>query len=449
MTSNFYQERAFMQLSFIIFYVAALLGIIIKKRWSGILVMILAALEIIVQILGIFSISIYFILSSFILFSLGLGVYMQLAREYSKHKIKKTGLKNTFFFLINPILILLIATGIIIFILSFVIKPASVSTSSSNSSTNSKTWQFYTSPEGNFKILFPSGNPKITTDKYYSISSNPDLKYRLLQYDEFDTNGDEYWVEVGVYPKAFNARSDYGSLNVLKGSIEENLKNFDNAALVNSKQSLFMGAPSIDLQLKSKDLNYKYRIFILGDYSYKIASSSTDDKFSLFDKFANSFSVINDKNNNLTWKPLISEKWNFKITFPNDNFTTEVNGPTSESLEGITYTSMPSTRTTYVITIQKYKSESNLRELLNYTLKYVKSNSSINFKLISSKDSTCSNKPCLIFLAQQNDQEGVSYYKGEAIAADNNIVYYIFGTVDNERHLSNIDKIINSFEFLK
>ncbi len=335
--------------------------------------------------------------------------------------------------------ILILATVLLVGLGIYLDKKTSLN--SPTKTVPSESWFQFTSEVGNYKILFPEPNPQKTSDIYIPIENIKGSRHAIVYCDKSEI----YCIEAGIYPSFYNLRGDINNLNLYKNII---LQNFENPKLINSSSDKFLGNPYIDFVFTSSNQFYKYRIFAIEDNTYALSMSSTDSKFNSFNKFVNSFSVINYKNNNLTWKPLISKKWNFKTIFPNDNFTTEVNGPNSESLEGITYFSKPNTQTTYVITIQKYKSEKNLRSLLNYTLEYVKSNSSINFKLISSKDSTCSNKPCLIFLAQQNDQEGFSYYKGEAIAADNNTTYFIFGVVNNESYFSNIDKIINSFSLI-
>lgn len=315
------------------------------------------------------------------------------------------------------------------------------SLNSTSKSASNESWFQFTSEAGNYKILFPEPNPQKTSDVYNPIEGIKGQRHAIVYCDKSGI----YCIEVGIYPSSYNLRGNIYNLNLYKNII---FKNFENPKLISSSSGEFLENPYIDFVFTSSNYFHKYRVFAIEDNSYALSMSSTDSKFDSFNKFVNSFSVINYKYNNLTWKPLISEKWNFKTIFPNDNFTTEVSGPNSTSFEGITYTSKPNTRTTYVITINKYKSEKNLRSLLNYTLEYVKSNLSINFKLISSKDSTCSNKPCLIFLAQQNDLAEFSYYKGEAIATNNNITYFIFGVVDNEIYFPNIDKIINSFSLI-
>lgn len=161
-----------------------------------------------------------------------------------------------------------------------------------NTSIDINNWKLFTSTEGNFKILFPSGNPKLTTDIYNPLLDYPDLKYHILQYLESDTNGDGYWVEVTVYPEIYGLVNSYDNLNSFKKAIQENLENLNNTTLVNSEQSTFKGSPSIDLELKNKDSYYKYRIFIIGGYSYGIASSSRSSDFPKFDKFANSFQFL-------------------------------------------------------------------------------------------------------------------------------------------------------------
>lgn len=310
-----------------------------------------------------------------------------------------------------------------------------------NRGLNSKeNWTQFKSDLGNFTILLPEPNPQKTSDIQVPLGNTKEERRGIVYCD----SGGAYCIEVGIYPSSFNLRGDIYSLNLFKNII---LQNFEKPQLISSSSGRFLTNPYIDFVFTSEKQFYKYRIFAIEDNTYALSMTSNDLKFDTFNKFVNSFSVNSYKYNKLTWKPLISEKWNFKAIFPED-FTTEVSGPNSTSFEGITYFSKPNTRTTYAITINKYKVLWDLRSLLNITLASVKNDTSANLMLISSKDSTCSNKPCLNFLAQQNDQEGFNYYKGVAISADNNTVYFIFGIVDNETYLSNIDKIINSFELI-
>jgi len=306
---------------------------------------------------------------------------------------------------------------------------------------NSETWSLFTSEQGNFKMLFPIPNPKLIANFEVPLA-NTDLKHHQIQYCENDAKEDNYCTEVGIYPPSFKLRNDSYNLNLYKNDI---LQNYKNSTLVNSYDGQFLGYPSIDFVLKTKDFYYKYRIFSIEDNTYGVSVASINSDFLTFDKFANSFSILKFKYNNLSWKPLVSKEWNFKMLFPNDSFTTEVTTPNDQVSKGVTYSSNPNNRASYSMTISKWRSDINLHSLLNDTLEILNSNLSMSYKIISSKDLTCSKKTCLIFLAQENDSKEYDNYKGAVILGDNNTTYFIYGIVDNEKYFSNIDKIINSF----
>jgi len=314
-----------------------------------------------------------------------------------------------------------------------------------NSSTKTdilQSWYPFESNLGNFKILFPEPNPQKTADVYFPLEGFNGQRHALVYCVK---NGD-YCIEVGIYPPAYNLRSDISSINTFENVT---LQKFENPQPISTSSGEFLGNPYIDFAFTSANQFYKYRVFAIEDNSYAISLSSSDSNFDTFNKFVNSFSIINLKyNNNLSWKPLTSTEWNFKTIFPYNNFTAEITSPNDQVLKGITYSSNTGSINSYSISISQWRHEKNLQSLLDGTLAYLNSTMSVNYKIISSKNSTCSGKPCLIFLAQENDSKGFLYYKGESILGDNNTIYSIYGIVNNESYFANIDKIINSFSFI-
>ncbi len=173
-----------------------------------------------------------------------------------------------------------------------------ISLIASSISGNVDNWKLFTSTEGNFTILFPSLNPKITYDKYLPLSSTSDLKFHFLQFSEDDLNGNTYSIEVATYPKDYIFKNSYDELTNWANDIAKNL----NATLVSSDQNSFMNAHSLDLLLKSKAINYKYKIFEVGNRSYAISTSTSGTDIP-FDGFVNSFKFIQDQTSPATTLP--------------------------------------------------------------------------------------------------------------------------------------------------
>jgi signal peptidase I len=184
----------------------------------------------------------------------------------------------------------------------------------SNISANISNWKLFTSTEGNFKILFPSGKPKTTYDKYLPISPTSDIKFHFLQFSDSDLNEDTYSVEVGIYPEGYVFKDSYDELNKWADDIKKN----DNATLVSSRQSSFLGISSLDLVLKNKTSNYKYKIFEDGNYSYSI-SSSTEGLYTPFDGFANSFQLLQSISSPTTTLPATNSNNNGFLSGQNNS----------------------------------------------------------------------------------------------------------------------------------
>jgi hypothetical protein len=308
--------------------------------------------------------------------------------------------------------------------------------------TSIESWYPFKSEVGNFKTYFPEPNPQKTSDVYFPLEGFNGQRHAIV----YCVRNGAYCIEVGIYPPAYNLRSDISSINTFENVT---LQKFENPQPISTSSGEFLGNPYIDFAFTSANQFYKYRVFAIEDNSYAISLSSSNSNFDTFNKFVNSFSIINLKyNNNLSWKPLTSAEWNFKTIFPYNNFTAEVTSPNDQVLKGITYSSNTGSINSYSILISQWTHEKNLQSLLDGTLAYLNSTMSVNYKIISSKNSTCSGKPCLIFLAQENDSKGFLYYKGVIILGDNNTIYSIYGIVDNESYFSNIDKIINSFSLI-
>jgi hypothetical protein len=234
------------------------------------------------------------------LYLISVFVIMPFVEKVLKRNLQKTKLSHNvrirkfykrFIYIIRFFVIL---GAIFLLIHQFILKPINTVNHSAIVSSSANVWKYFSSTEGNFKIKFPNGAPKKITDEYHPTLSASYLKYRLLQYFENDVNGDLYWVEVNAYPENYGLINSYNSLSNYENSIKENLKNSsDSASLISSNQDTFKGNPSINLVFKSKNYYYKYRIFAIGEYAYGIVSVSTNRDFPQFEKFANSFEILN------------------------------------------------------------------------------------------------------------------------------------------------------------
>src|ERR1035437_6806810 len=174
----------------------------------------------------------------------------------------------------NRKIILLIAAVILVLLGFYLINVRS----SSNTLTNPEGWKNYVSTEGNFTISMPLDVSK---------TSSPSATESMITYNAFDSKKNLYLAQVHIYPYMINT-----SLSALIADKDLLRKQKPDWALVTENNGKFKEFQTYDLLLKRGNEYIKYRIFEIYNYQYIIGMLSANNNFSQFEKFANSFKLI-------------------------------------------------------------------------------------------------------------------------------------------------------------
>ncbi|MDO8658358.1 MAG: hypothetical protein Q7K55_06455 [Candidatus Levybacteria bacterium] len=155
---------------------------------------------------------------------------------------------------------------------------------------DSENWQPYRSTKGNFIISMPSGVTETSTSSAIAQVGDSGTTEQLINYNSIDSEKNVYLASVEIYPYMLNTSSSalITDADVLK-------KQKSNWTTIAENTSKLKGYQTYDLLFKQGDQYLKYRFFSIYKYQYLIGMASTNKNFPLFEKFANSFELI-DKN---------------------------------------------------------------------------------------------------------------------------------------------------------
>lgn len=156
-----------------------------------------------------------------------------------------------------------------------------------NAQTGSENWQPYRSTKGNFIISMPSGVTEASTSSAVAQVGDSGTTEQLINYNSTDSEKNVYIASVEIYPYMLNTSSSsiITDANILK-------KQKSNWATIAENTSKLKGYQTYDLLFKQGDQYLKYRFFSIYNYQYLIGMFSTNKNFPLFERFANSFELI-------------------------------------------------------------------------------------------------------------------------------------------------------------
>ncbi len=159
----------------------------------------------------------------------------------------------------------------------------------SNISTGSENWQPYRSTKGNFIISMPSGVTETSTSSAVAQVGDSGTTEQLINYNSTDSEKNVYIASVEIYPYMLNTSSPalIKDADVLK-------KQKSNWTTIAENTSKLKEYQTYDLLFKQGDRYLKYRFFSVYNYQYLIGMFSADKSFPLFEKFANSFELIDE-----------------------------------------------------------------------------------------------------------------------------------------------------------
>lgn len=155
-----------------------------------------------------------------------------------------------------------------------------------NTYLESSDWKEYNSTSGNFRILFPTF-PKQDSQSISATENYPAMTY--VTYTSILEDGTTYVVGSVEYPNSVDVSDPKNNLDgVVNGAIVA-----VSGKLISSNFSTFNGVSSVDYLIKAEGAYLKYRSFLIGHSLYTLGIASETNNFPYFDKFANSFQLIN------------------------------------------------------------------------------------------------------------------------------------------------------------